>query len=424
MGNSLSKESLSPTPTDGDAEEGRLSGKPPIPAPSSRRSLSYALAISAASAQALARRLPRGTPQSPAHPDSSEDDLLVMLYAGESELASTLPVVYSLLLEVIREEDGIRVHPSKPVPSMIDLVILRLIEVGLLRSYSLKLCVSVDEIKYILATSRKLFLAQPVLLELDAPVKVVGDIHGQFSDLLRIFKLCGYPPSTNYLFLGDYVDRGKQLLETILLLLAYKIKYPNTFFMLRGNHECALITKIYGFYDEVKRRLLPKVWKIFIDTFNCLPIAAVVGDKVFCIHGGLLPSLTSLKQIKCIQRPTDIPDTGLLSDLLWLDPDSSTETWAPNDDRGVLYQFGAKQVASFCKRFGFDLVCRAHMVVEEGYEFFAKRRLVTVFSAPNYCGEFDNWGAVMSIEKGLLCSFELLKPQKRREGKKKKSTRA
>ncbi|ODQ77960.1 hypothetical protein BABINDRAFT_23488, partial [Babjeviella inositovora NRRL Y-12698] len=291
----------------------------------------------------------------------------------------------------------------------LDSVISRLVETGLSRLYSHQLCVLTTEIQYIVNKARQVFHSQPTLLELAAPVKVVGDIHGQFQDLLRIFKLCGFPPDTNYLFLGDYVDRGKQSLETILLMLAFKIKYPENFFMLRGNHECANITKIYGFYDECKRRASSKVWKMFVDCFNTLPIAATIGNKIFCVHGGLSPNLTSLKQIRNIQRPSDVPETGLLADLLWSDPDATVDDWSSND-RGVSYCFSKRNVEQFCRKFKIDLVVRGHMVVEDGYEFFAKRKLVTVFSAPNYCGEFNNWGAVMNVDKGLLCSFELLKP--------------
>lgn len=265
------------------------------------------------------------------------------------------------------------------------------------------------EIQIICSKAREIFLKQPSLLKLSAPVKVVGDIHGQFNDLLRILKLSGLPPNSNYLFLGDYVDRGKQSLETVLLLLCFKIKYPENVFMLRGNHESANISKIYGFYDECKRRLNLKCWKYFIDVFNTLPLAATINDKIFCVHGGLSPNLRSMDQITDIQRPTDIPEDGLLADLLWSDPDKNTQEW-DDSDRGVSYVFGPKVVDAFVKRFKFDLIIRGHMVVEDGYEFFARKKLVTIFSAPNYCGEFNNWGAVMSVDSKLMCSFELLKP--------------
>lgn len=319
---------------------------------------------------------------------------------------------------------------SKKSEIDIDLIIDRLLEIGMkkpLGGYSSnsrrskdKLPITSNEIKYILSKSRSIFLDQPTLLRLSPPVKIVGDIHGQFHDLIRIFNACGYPPYTNYLFLGDYVDRGCKSLETMLLLLCYKIKYPENFFMLRGNHESANITKIYGFYDECKRRLplitgSHKLWKNFVDVFNTLPIAATINDKIFCIHGGLSPELTNFNQIENIKRPTDIPDKGLLADLLWSDPDSLIKSFSlanwPKNDRGVSYCFGKKHVDYFLSKFNMDLIVRGHMVVEDGYEFFNKRKLVTIFSAPNYCGEFNNYGAVMSVDKALCCSFELLKPQ-------------
>lgn len=169
------------------------------------------------------------------------------------------------------------------------------------------------------------------------------------------------------MFLGDYVDRGKQSLETICLLLAYKIKYPENFFLLRGNHECASINRIYGFYDECKRRFNVKLWKIFTDCFNCLPVAALIDDKILCMHGGLSPDLSNLDQIKTLTRPTDVPDTGLLCDLLWSDPGRDIHGWGMND-RGVSYTFGADKVSEFLSKHDLDLVCRAHQV--RRYSFF------------------------------------------------------
>jgi len=267
------------------------------------------------------------------------------------------------------------------------------------------------EIDALCQQSRDIFIRQPVFLELEPPIKIVGDIHGQYYDLLRLFEYSGYPgkqANANYLFLGDYVDRGKQSIESICLLLAYKIRYPENFFILRGNHECASINRIYGFYDECKRRFSPRLWKRFTDCFNCLPVAAIIADKIFTMHGGLSPELKSFEQIKKLHRPTGVPDTGLLCDLLWADPEQISG-WAESD-RGVSYIFGPDVVESFCKQFKVDLVCRAHQVVEDGYEFFAGRKLVTIFSAPNYCGEFDNCASVMSVDDNLKCSFTMLKP--------------
>ena len=205
-------------------------------------------------------------------------------------------------------------------------------------------------------------MSQPIYLELESPITVCGDIHGQYPDLLKLFEIGGFPPNTNYIFMGDYVDRGKQSLECICLLLAYKIKYEENFFILRGNHECGSINRIYGFFDECKRRYSVKLWKNFVDLFNCLPLAACIDDKIFIVHGGLSQELKLVENLNKIMRPT-------------------------------------------------DLLCRAHQVVEEGYEFFGNRQLVTVFSAPNYCGEFDNNGAIMDVDEELMCSFKVIKSE-------------
>lgn len=306
--------------------------------------------------------------------------------------------------------------------------------------------------------TKHILLSQPVLLELEGPLKVCGDVHGQFRDLLRLFDLCGTPETTNYLFLGDYVDRGKQSLETISLLFAYKVKYPTTFFLLRGNHECQAITRIYGFFDECKRRYNVKLWKCFLDVFNCLPIAAVIENQIFCCHGGISPeflkpniaNLEDLKQrIRAIPRPSDVPEDGVVCDLLWADPlnpellDNETDEvpqifqetgFAPNE-RGVSYVFSPEVVDRFLTRFGLDLMVRAHQVVEDGYEFFANRSFVTIFSAPNYCGEFDNAGGIFCLSRtvnyrpatneeeiDLEGSFQILYPESRKRPTAKRSS--
>ena len=266
-----------------------------------------------------------------------------------------------------------------------------------------------EEIKWVISKSYEIIKNQPVFIELNSPINICGDVHGQFYDLLRLFNYGGEPPKANYLFLGDYVDRGKNSLETIVLLLCYKIKYPENFFMLRGNHESDNINKTYGFFDECKRRVNIKLWKKFNDLFNIFPITAIIKDKILCMHGGLSPNLLNFDLLKKIVRPTEVPDSGLLCDLLWSDPGENIDSWGENE-RGVSYTFSEKIVEEFLDKYDLDLICRAHQVVENGYEFFANRQLVTIFSAPNYCGEFDNAGAMMLIDKDLMCTFKVLKP--------------
>jgi len=264
------------------------------------------------------------------------------------------------------------------------------------------------DIRFLIHQSKSIIEEQPMFLELQAPLTICGDTHGQYPDLLRLFEVGQHPPETNYLFLGDYVDRGKQSIETISLLLAYKIKNPVNFFLLRGNHECGSINRIYGFYDECKRRYSVKLWKLFTDLFNVFPVAACLDDKIFLVHGGLSPSLQTLDQLSQLKRPTDIPEKGLLCDLLWSDPESGGKSWKEND-RGVSYTFSEKVLTNFLEKNELDLVCRAHQVVEEGYEFFGDKELVTVFSAPNYCGQFDNSAAIMCADENLMCSFKIFK---------------
>lgn len=266
-----------------------------------------------------------------------------------------------------------------------------------------------DNIIQIVRTARDVFIKQPMLIEVHAPINICGDTHGQYSDLLRLFEIGGFPPDSNYLFLGDYVDRAKQSIEVITLCLCYKIKYPESFFLLRGNHECASLNRIYGFYDECKRRYSVKLWRIFADCFNCMPVAAVVEDKILCMHGGISPDLEDLSQIVELSRPVDVPDEGLLCDLLWADPDAHVMGWGYNA-RGVSYTFGHDLIRNFLEQHNLDLICRAHQVVEDGYEFQANRQLVTIFSAPNYCGEFDNAGAILKVSSDLVCSFEIIRP--------------
>ncbi|CAF3826295.1 unnamed protein product [Rotaria magnacalcarata] len=156
-----------------------------------------------------------------------------------------------------------------------------------------------------------------------------------------------------------------------------------------------------------KRRYNIKLWKSFNACFNCLPVAAIVAGKIFCCQGGLSPDLHSLEQIQQIQRPIDVPDAGLLFDLLWSDPDNDLKRWSEND-AGISFRFGVDIVNEFLNRHKMDLICRAHQVIKDGYEFFADRRLVTIFSAPDYLGSFENAGALMSVDENLMCSFMIL----------------
>ena len=274
--------------------------------------------------------------------------------------------------------------------------------------------ISLEALTWLLRQAKVAVSSDSMLVRLNPPLHICGDIHGQYPDLLKIFDKLGYPSKDNrYLFLGDYVDRGRQSIEVMSLLLCYKILYHNDVILLRGNHETSEISRVYGFYDECKRRASIKLWKSFVDVFDRMPVAACIAERghdpsILCMHGGLSPNLMNMNDIDSIRRPTDVPDGGPLCDLLWSDPDSEENRFGWHEsDRGVSYLFGKDVLQTFLGTNGLQLVVRAHQVVEDGYEFFGDRRLVTVFSAPNYCGEFDNMGGVMSINPKLNCSFTI-----------------
>jgi len=289
-----------------------------------------------------------------------------------------------------------------------------------LSSVSLRL----EDISLVCKNVHDFFMAEPGLLKVKAPVNVVGDIHGQFLDLLRYFEVGGFPPKSSYLFLGDFVDRGKMGVECTMLLFCYKLRYPNLVYLLRGNHECISTSRFYGFHDECQRRFNVDTWRHVNAVFRALPIAATIDDRIFCTHGGLSPELKSLDDIIRIPRPTDLTVEGLLCDLLWSDPSNEIEEWVPSD-RGVSWLFGRKVLEEFLQKNNFDLFVRAHQVVEAGFEFFPKdsRRLVTVFSAVNYCGHFDNAGAMLMIDDEMTCSFRVLRPPEHRDQHQEEETR-
>jgi serine/threonine-protein phosphatase PP1 catalytic subunit len=223
--------------------------------------------------------------------------------------------------------------------------------------------------------------------------------------LLSIFALGGLPNQFRYLFLGDYVDRGPKQLHTICLLFAYKVMHPNTFFLLRGNHECEEICREYGFYDICVTLFNNNLFKLFIEVFNCMPVAAVIQHKIFCVHGGLSPELNNLEQIRSIHRPIDVPQSGILCDLLWSDPSFNTFKYKQNKSRGTSVIFGEAAVVDFLKNNSLEMICRAHEVVPRGFQFFAGFGLVTIFSTTNYK---TNGAAFMKIDEKMHCSFETI----------------
>lgn len=271
--------------------------------------------------------------------------------------------------------------------------------------------------------AEQLFMHEPTVLQLKAPVKVFGDLHGQFGDLMRLFDEYGFPSTAgdityiDYLFLGDYVDRGQHSLETITLLLALKIEYPENVHLIRGNHEAADINALFGFRLECIERMGENdgiwAWTRFNQLFNCLPLAALIEKKIICMHGGIGRSIHSVEQIEKLERPITM-DAGsiILMDLLWSDPteNDSVEGLRPNARGPGLVTFGPDRVTDFCKKNKLQLIIRAHECVMDGFERFAQGQLITLFSATNYCGTANNAGAILVVGRGLVIVPKLIHP--------------
>ncbi|KAL6968395.1 Serine/threonine-protein phosphatase bsl1 [Sarracenia purpurea var. burkii] len=271
--------------------------------------------------------------------------------------------------------------------------------------------------------AEQIFMQELTVLQLKAPVKVFGDLHGQFGDLMRLFDEYGFPSTAgdityiDYLFLGDYVDRGQHSLETITLLLALKIEYPENVFLIRGNHEAADINALFGFRLECIERMGENdgiwAWTRFNQLFNFLPLAALIEKKIICMHGGIGRSIHSVEQIEKLERPITM-DAGsiILMDLLWSDPteNDSVEGLRPNARGPGLVTFGPDRVTDFCKKNKLQLIIRAHECVMDGFERFAQGQLITLFSATNYCGTANNAGAILVVGRGLVIVPKLIHP--------------
>lgn len=252
---------------------------------------------------------------------------------------------------------------------------------------------------------------QPV----SCPVTVAGDVHGQFHDLLELFRIGGELPNTNYLFLGDYVDRGYYSVETVSLMIALKVRYPSRVTLLRGNHESRQITQVYGFYDECVRKYgSVNVWRYCTELFDYMPLSAVINNAVFCVHGGLSPAIRTLDQIRVMDRKQEVPHDGAMCDLVWSDPED-IDGWGLSP-RGAGYLFGAEIVAEFNAANNLDLVCRAHQLVKDGFKWMFNETLVTVWSAPNYCYRCGNVAAILEIDEHMNKRFKVFEaaPQENR----------
>ncbi|GMN51713.1 hypothetical protein TIFTF001_020860 [Ficus carica] len=325
-----------------------------------------------------------------------------------------------------------------------------------------------SEVKALCLKAMEILVEESNVQRVDAPVTICGDIHGQFYDMKELFKVGGDCPKTNYLFLGDFVDRGFYSVETFLLLLALKVRYPDRITLIRGNHESRQITQVkfpllasphplagifvsaplsiqhiydilskqvYGFYDECLRKYgSVNVWRYCTDIFDylrcekswsgklamgiwvdhgdmggsldTLVLSALIENKVFSVHGGLSPAISTLDQIRIIDRKQEVPHDGAMCDLLWSDPEDIVDGWGLSP-RGAGFLFGGSVVTSFNHSNNIDYICRAHQLVMEGYKWMFNNQIVTVWSAPNYCYRCGNVAAILELDENLNKQFRV-----------------
>ncbi|KAI5200743.1 hypothetical protein E4T39_05620 [Aureobasidium subglaciale] len=271
-----------------------------------------------------------------------------------------------------------------------------------------------DQALWLLSECTKVLEKEPNLLEMDAPITVCGDVHGQYYDLMKLFEVGGDPADTRYLFLGDYVDRGYFSIECVLYLWALKIWYPNTLWLMRGNHECRHLTDYFTFKLECKHKYSEAVYEACMKSFCALPLAAVMNKQFLCIHGGLSPELHTLEDLKSIDRFREPPTHGLMCDILWADPledfgqEKTQEYFVHNHVRGCSYFFSYPAACAFLEKNNLLSIIRAHEAQDAGYRMYRKTRttgfpsVMTIFSAPNYLDVYNNKAAVLKYENNVM----------------------
>ena len=276
------------------------------------------------------------------------------------------------------------------------------------------------DILEIVSIFKNIVKAESNIVKIKDPLITIGDIHGQFYDLLKIIEKGGDPSKTKYLFLGDYVDRGAFSIECVLLLMSLKINFKNTIYMLRGNHECRQLTSFFNFKQECDVKYDLEIYDRIMEAFDCLPLACIINERFVAVHGGISPKITYMNEINKFNRFDEPPREGPLCDLLWSDPvEKDSEAliveWAPNKTRGCSFVFGAKAAIPFLNRNNYLTVIRGHEAQLEGFKMSQWNTqvdlpsVITVFSAPNYCDVYNNKGAFIKFVDNSIniqqCNF-------------------
>ncbi|KAJ6245744.1 serine/threonine-protein phosphatase 6 catalytic subunit [Anaeramoeba flamelloides] len=264
----------------------------------------------------------------------------------------------------------------------------------------------IDDLKTLLKKGTEVLKQEINVIQINAPVAIVGDLHGKFDDLLNMFLLNGEVENQKYVFMGDYVNRGLNSILCFAYLIALKIKYPERITLLRGNHESRKICEIYGLVGEIEKKyssIEPFEW--FVETFQALPLAAVVNGSVICIHGGLSSSINTINDIETINRFQEIPSSGSFCDLVWSDPTDEIEDYKESP-RGAGILFGKKVLESFLDKNNLTLLVRAHQLVQSGYKYDFGEKCLTVWSVPNYCNRCSNSASVFHLDENLTRSFK------------------
>ncbi|EAY14907.1 Ser/Thr protein phosphatase, putative [Trichomonas vaginalis G3] len=274
--------------------------------------------------------------------------------------------------------------------------------------------ISEDQVQNVLDKAYSVLADEPVLLDVAANIHVVGDLHGNIDDLLRIFELLGYPPKERYIFLGDYVDRGTNSFEVMTLLFAFKVKFPSNIYLLRGNHEIEHVSKCYGFLDEIISKYSTALFYNFQKVFQQLPIIGIVGKRILCVHGGIGPSMKDVSDFRKRLKPDEITETSIFADIVWSDPRNMSNEFERNP-RGCGWTFNVQATRKFLIKNDLDLILRSHESYD-GYSFpFPTDECITVFSNTDYCDK-KNGGAIINVSNNLnvtVTRFSLMSPEEK-----------